>query len=219
WALGKSIQRSAFHFNALQQVLHNLTQKSSGLSTTTKPSSSVDSPAVNKPQLDSSPVHSPHQPLDIDILDTDILDDDVFALEQTHSAMQTATAAHAVPLEIFRAYDIRGIVGQTLPTDTAYWIGRAVGSDSIAKGEPNVVVGRDGRLSGPDMVQALTQGLTDCGCTVTDLGMVPTPVLYFATHVLEATSGVMVTGSHNPPDYNGFKIVIAVETLANERVT
>ena len=219
WALGKSIQRSAFHFNALQQVLHNLTQKSSGLSTTTKPSSSVDSPAVNKPQLDSSPVHSAHQPLDIDILDIDILDDDVFALEQTHSAMQTATAAHAVPLEIFRAYDIRGIVGQTLTTDTAYWIGRAVGSESIAKGEPNVVVGRDGRLSGPDMVQALTQGLTDCGCTVTDLGMVPTPVLYFATHVLEATSGVMVTGSHNPPDYNGFKIVIAGETLANERVT
>lgn len=219
WAQGKSIHRAVFHFSALQQALHNLKQKSPGLSTTKKPSSTADSAIAQQPSIDSSPIHSPHQPLDIDILDIDILDDDVFALEQTHSAMQAASAAHNVPLEIFRAYDIRGIVGQTLTTDTAYWIGRAVGSESIAKGEPNVVVGRDGRLSGPDMVQALTQGLTDCGCTVTDLGMVPTPVLYFATHVLEATSGVMVTGSHNPPDYNGFKIVIAGETLANERVT
>ncbi|MDY0248455.1 MAG: phosphomannomutase/phosphoglucomutase [Pseudomonas sp.] len=124
-----------------------------------------------------------------------------------------------MPSGIFRAYDIRGIVGQTLTTDTAYWIGRAVGSESIANGEHGVVVGRDGRLSGPDMAQALIQGLLDCGCNVTDLGMVPTPVLYFATHVLEARSGVMVTGSHNPPDYNGFKIVIAGETLANERIT
>ena len=129
------------------------------------------------------------------------------------------STAQNVPAGIFRAYDIRGIIDKTLSTDTAYWIGRAVGSESIAKGEPNVVVGRDGRLSGPAMVQALVQGLRDCGCNVTDLGMVPTPVLYFATNMLQATSGVMVTGSHNPPDYNGFKIVLAGETLANERIT
>ena len=129
------------------------------------------------------------------------------------------STAQDVPAGIFRAYDIRGIIDKTLTTDTAYWIGRAVGSESIAKGEPNVVVGRDGRLSGPAMVQALVQGLRESGCNVTDLGMVPTPVLYFATNVLAATTGVMVTGSHNPPDYNGFKIVLAGETLANERIT
>ena len=129
------------------------------------------------------------------------------------------STAQEVPRGIFRAYDIRGIIDKTLTPETAYWIGRAVGTESHANAEPNVVVGRDGRLSGPAMVQALTQGLLDSGCNVIDLGMVPTPVLYFATHVLAATSGVMVTGSHNPPDYNGFKIVIAGETLANERIT
>ncbi|MDY7219889.1 phosphomannomutase/phosphoglucomutase [Denitrificimonas sp. JX-1] len=139
-------------------------------------------------------------------------------LTTEYTAPATATAQN-VPAGIFRAYDIRGIIDQTLTSDTAYWIGRAVGSESIAQGEHRVVVGRDGRLSGPNMVQALTQGLLDSGCHVTDLGMVPTPVLYFATNVLSASSGVMVTGSHNPPDYNGFKIVVAGDTLSNERIT
>lgn len=138
---------------------------------------------------------------------------------QTLDAAPCSSTAQHVPAGIFRAYDIRGIIDKTLSADTAYWIGRAVGSESLAKGERNVVVGRDGRLSGPVMVQALIQGLRDCGCNVTDLGMVPTPVLYFSTNVLAASTGVMVTGSHNPPDYNGFKIVLAGETLANERIT
>ena len=137
----------------------------------------------------------------------------------TFNAAPCTSTAQNVPAGIFRAYDIRGIIDQTLTTDTAYWIGRAVGAESIAKGEHNVVVGRDGRLSGPAMVQALVLGLRESGCNVTDLGMVPTPVLYFATNVLAATTGVMVTGSHNPPDYNGFKIVLAGETLANKRIT
>lgn len=144
---------------------------------------------------------------------------DILKAEQADATAPCISTAQDVPAGIFRAYDIRGIIDKTLTIETAYWIGRAVGSESLAKDEPNVVVGRDGRLSGPAMVQALTQGLRDSGCNVTDLGMVPTPVLYFATNVLQATSGVMVTGSHNPPDYNGFKIVLAGETLANERIT
>ncbi|MBT8765929.1 phosphomannomutase/phosphoglucomutase [Metapseudomonas boanensis] len=127
--------------------------------------------------------------------------------------------APALPASIFRAYDIRGVVGDTLTTETAYWVGRAIGSESLARGEPNVSVGRDGRLSGPELVQSLIQGLVDCGCQVTDVGMVPTPVLYYAANVLAGKSGVMLTGSHNPPDYNGFKIVVAGETLANEQIT
>lgn len=153
-----------------------------------------------------------------DILDIDILDEDqdLLGLEQT-PAMSTPKAPQ-LPASIFRAYDIRGVVGDTLTTETAYWVGRAIGSESLARGEPCVSVGRDGRLSGPELVQHLIQGLLDCGCQVTDIGMVPTPVLYYAANVLEGKSGVMLTGSHNPPDYNGFKIVVAGETLANEQI-
>ncbi|KJJ95235.1 phosphomannomutase [Pseudomonas sp. 21] len=153
-----------------------------------------------------------------DILDIDILDEDqdLLGLEQT-TAMSTPKAPQ-LPASIFRAYDIRGVVGDTLTTETAYWVGRAIGSESLARGEPCVSVGRDGRLSGPELVQHLIQGLLDCGCQVTDVGMVPTPVLYYAANVLEGKSGVMLTGSHNPPDYNGFKIVVAGETLANEQI-
>ncbi|HFD80602.1 MAG TPA: phosphomannomutase/phosphoglucomutase [Gammaproteobacteria bacterium] len=120
--------------------------------------------------------------------------------------------------EIFRAYDIRGIVGQTLTTDVAYEIGRAIGSEAYFRGEQTVVVGRDGRLSSPELSEALIRGLKATGRDVKDIGQVPTPVLYFAAQYLDASSGVMVTGSHNPPDYNGFKIVLGGETLANEAI-
>ena len=128
------------------------------------------------------------------------------------------TSAPQLPAGIFRAYDIRGVVGDSLTADTAYWIGRAIGAESLACGEPGVVVGRDGRLSGPDRASSLIRGLCEAGCDVTDVGMVPTPVLYFAANTLGPRSGVMVTGSHNPPDYNGFKIMIAGETLSGERI-
>ncbi|MFQ3786658.1 phosphomannomutase/phosphoglucomutase [Halomonas sp. A29] len=126
----------------------------------------------------------------------------------------------SVPASIFRAYDIRGIVDDTLTESTVEKIGRAIGSEAAARNESTVVVARDGRLSGPRLSEALIRGLTAAGRDVVDIGMVPTPVLYFATHVLEGTaSGVMVTGSHNPPDYNGFKIVLGGETLSGEAIT
>ncbi len=154
-----------------------------------------------------------------DILDIDILDEDqdLLGLEQP-ATMTQAKNPPKLSADIFRAYDIRGVVGQSLTAETAYWIGRAVGSQSLAQGEPNVAVGRDGRLSGPELMQRLVQGLLDCGCSVSDLGMVPTPVVYYAAHVLAGKSAVMLTGSHNPPDYNGFKIVIAGDTLAGEQI-
>ncbi len=130
----------------------------------------------------------------------------------------SSTTVPSLPAGIFRAYDIRGIVGDSLTAETAYWIGRAIGAESLACGEKGVVVGRDGRLSGPELIGGLTRGLCEAGCDVTDVGMVPTPVLYFAANTLGPRSGVMVTGSHNPPDYNGFKIMIAGETLSGERI-
>ena len=132
----------------------------------------------------------------------------------------TAAAAEevAVPGSIFRAYDIRGVVGSTLNAGIARQVGRAIGSAALDRGQQTVVVGRDGRLSGPQMLDALASGLQASGRDVVDIGLVPTPVLYFATHHLGTATGVMVTGSHNPPDYNGFKIVLDSEALHGQAI-
>jgi len=124
----------------------------------------------------------------------------------------------AVDRSIFRAYDIRGVLGKTLTSGVARQIGRAIGSEARERGLKEVAVGRDGRLSGPDLAGALIDGLRSTGCDVIDIGAAPTPVLYFATYHLNIGSGVMVTGSHNPPDYNGFKIVLGGETLAENAI-
>ena len=120
---------------------------------------------------------------------------------------------------IFKAYDIRGIVGKTLDASVAHRIGQAFGSAILAKGEQVAVIGRDGRLSGPELSAALAAGLQASGVDVIDIGVVATPMVYYATHVLEARSGIMVTGSHNPPDYNGFKMVLAGEAIHGKTIT
>jgi len=124
-----------------------------------------------------------------------------------------------LPASIFRAYDIRGIVGKTLTIDAVYQIGRAIGTEIAEQGERSVVVGRDGRLSGVEVSAALIRGLTATGVEVIDVGMVPTPLLYFAIQKLDSNSGVMVTGSHNPAEYNGLKIVINGKTLSDQEIT
>jgi phosphomannomutase/phosphoglucomutase len=128
------------------------------------------------------------------------------------------TAAGPLPREIFKAYDIRGIVGSALTPDVVRRIGRAIGSEALARDCTRICVGRDGRLSGPELAAALSEGIMAAGCDVIDIGMVPTPVLYFATHYLGTQSGVMVTGSHNPPEYNGLKMVVGGETLSGEAI-
>jgi len=140
----------------------------------------------------------------------------------THYSSDNTTGykgtAGKVTASIFKAYDVRGIVGETLTDDVVYDIGRAIGSEAAARGQAKVCVARDGRLSGPGFVAALTQGLLDTGRDVIDLGRVPTPVLYFATYHLDTGSGVMVTGSHNPPNYNGFKIMLGGDTLSGDTI-
>ena len=120
--------------------------------------------------------------------------------------------------EIFKAYDIRGIVGKSLTADIVEQIGRAIGTEALAAGDRAVVVGRDGRLSGPTIAGALMEGICATGCDAVDIGMVPTPLTYFATQALDIGSAVSVTGSHNPPDYNGLKVMIGTHTLAAERI-
>jgi phosphomannomutase / phosphoglucomutase len=119
---------------------------------------------------------------------------------------------------IFRAYDIRGIVGKTLTKEIVYDIGRALGSEAKELGCKTVVVGRDGRNSSPELADALSQGIISTGCNVLDIGMIPTPVLYFVVHHTDGRTGVMITGSHNPAEYNGLKMMIKGETLAGERI-
>ena len=119
---------------------------------------------------------------------------------------------------IFRAYDIRGIVGVNLNADVVYTIALAIGSNIVASNNKSVVIGRDGRLSSDELGEALRQGLLDSGCDITDIGMVPSPLVNFAIATLGIPSGVMLTGSHNPKDYNGLKITIAGETLSEQKI-
>ncbi|OIP08138.1 MAG: phosphomannomutase/phosphoglucomutase [Betaproteobacteria bacterium CG2_30_68_42] len=120
--------------------------------------------------------------------------------------------------EIFKAYDIRGIVGRTLTPEAVEAIGHALGSEARARGGRAIAVGRDGRLSGPELASALADGIRAAGIDVIDIGAVATPVSYFAAFHLETGSCVSVTGSHNPPDYNGLKMVLAGETLAGAAI-
>ncbi|HEW98300.1 MAG TPA: phosphomannomutase/phosphoglucomutase [Beggiatoa sp.] len=121
-------------------------------------------------------------------------------------------------MSIFRAYDIRGIVGESLTEEIVTQVGQAIGSEAAARNRPQIVVARDGRLSGPNLIEALIEGLQAAGREVIDIGMMPTPVLYFATYYLKTGSGVMLTGSHNPPNYNGLKIMLGGETLSGEAI-
>ena len=217
---GKAVKAFSLSLPALDSLAQTLARLPRRAAETVATGNRSDTPdpansgAAHKPADLSDPLFQDTDILDIDILDED---QDLLGLEQT-PVMNPPHRAPQLPADIFRAYDIRGVVGSSLTAETAYWVGRAVGSESLAQGEPNVAVGRDGRLSGPELVQQLIQGLLDCGCNVSDVGMVPTPVVYYAGHILSGKSAVMLTGSHNPPDYNGFKIVIAGDTLANEQI-
>ncbi|HEY5365028.1 MAG TPA: phosphomannomutase/phosphoglucomutase [Casimicrobiaceae bacterium] len=122
------------------------------------------------------------------------------------------------PAEIFKAYDIRGIVGRTLTAPIVAAIGQALGGLALERGCDAIVIGRDGRLSGPSFAQALGDGIRESGANVIDIGMVTTPMTYFAAEHLATRCSVMVTGSHNPPDYNGLKMVIAGNTLSGDDI-
>jgi phosphomannomutase/phosphoglucomutase len=125
------------------------------------------------------------------------------------------------PQEIFKAYDIRGVVGKSLTAEGVRAIGQALGSELLERkggGSAEIAIGRDGRLSGPELAGALMEGIRASGVDVAEIGMFATPVAYFAAHELGCGSAVAVTGSHNPPEYNGLKMVLAGTTLAGEDV-
>lgn len=143
----------------------------------------------------------------------DELDD---VAEQNKSTPATNPNLPALPEEIFKAYDIRGIVGETLTVENILFIGHAIGSEAKARGLDSIVFARDGRLSGPELGKALVTGLLASGMKVIDIGMLPTPTLYYAAAELSNGTGVMLTGSHNPPNYNGIKMVLGGDTLSGD---
>lgn len=160
-----------------------------------------------------------------DILDITVIeeDDDILGLSKStgkkSTAKQMAAETIDISAEIFRSYDIRGIVGKDLTPQLAEKIGQAIGSEVLDQGETSIIVARDGRIHSEELGKALVKGILLTGCHVIDIGVVPTPVLYFATfHLPETNSGVMVTASHNPAEYNGFKMVINGVTLADDAV-
>ena len=141
------------------------------------------------------------------------------SLPVRHRTPATPAGEPDIDPAIFRAYDIRGVVGQGLDTGVVRRIGQAIGSEAAERGLGQVVAARDGRLSSPDLFEALVEGLTASGRGVIDIGLAPTPVLYFASDFLGTGAGVMLTGSHNGPQYNGLKIVLDGQTLAEEAIT
>lgn len=162
----------------------------------------------------STPLFQDDEILDIEELNDDLLIEEVS--EPEPPVMDSSSTPP--PAEIFRAYDIRGIVDETLTQSGVEQIGQAIGSVIRERGDKQVVVGCDGRLSSPVLKQCLIHGLTRAGVNVTDLDQVPTPALYFATHALECPNGVMLTGSHNPANYNGLKVTIGGHPYAGEQL-
>ncbi|MFC4259908.1 phosphomannomutase/phosphoglucomutase [Marinobacter lacisalsi] len=157
---------------------------------------------------------------EIDMLDGD---EDVLGFGESPAGATPEvgeTRAPAAPISptIFRAYDIRGIVGETLTPDIVRVIGQAIGSEALDRSQDTLCIGYDGRHSSPELSEALAAGIMAAGCNVVTIGAVPTPVLYFATHHMGTGSGVMVTGSHNPSNYNGLKIMLGGETLSEDGI-
>jgi phosphomannomutase/phosphoglucomutase len=156
-------------------------------------------------------------------MDLDLADDELFESIDSAGGISpdeptTNSAVSAPSSAIFREYDIRGIVDQNLNEQFVTLIGQAIGTRCLRAGDQSIVVGRDGRLSSDALAKALGDGITSTGCNVIDVGMVPTPVVYYAAKNLDTQSAVMITGSHNPPNYNGFKIVIRDQTLYGEGI-
>lgn len=162
-----------------------------------------------------------------DILDIAMIDEDEnilglnLASGKKPAAGPRATVNEAdVPAEIFRSYDIRGLVDSQITPELAQSVGQAIGSEALDRGETNIVVARDGRTHSEALAQALIRGILRTGCNVINIGVVPTPLMYFATfHFDDTSSGVMVTASHNPKEYNGFKVVMSNQALADDAVT
>jgi phosphomannomutase/phosphoglucomutase len=158
---------------------------------------------------------SQNQPEPHNDQETDALDIELIVEQEDDEADEEVDLT--VPAEIFRDYDIRGLA-TTLNDDLVYHIGLAIGTEAHEQNQNRIMLGADGRHSSPQIRSALVRGLLDSGLEIIDIGLSPTPLLYFSTQLLETHTGVMVTGSHNPPDYNGIKIFINGASLCGDQI-
>ena len=225
-----AIEFAMFHImaNTMQRLAIASEKKFEAAATVTK----IAQSKTQEENDHSDPLFQGSDVLDIDMMDGD---DDLLGLGQMGDDLDPlAVEADAmsggaeesvvevptvdVPQSIFRAYDIRGVVGETLTPEIVQQIGLSIGSEAAKRGQKTLCVGYDGRLSSPELSEALIRGLIATGRDVINVGCVPTPVLYFATHQLNTGSGVMITGSHNPANYNGFKMMLGGDTLAGDDI-
>ncbi|WP_375183797.1 phosphomannomutase/phosphoglucomutase [Marinobacter sp.] len=203
----------------LSQVVDKRVAKAVEMARPKKPAGGKAAPAA-----DDEPLFQDKDMPDIDMLDgdEDVLGfgsgDDLLGGGALLDVEEVAEPVVELSPDIFRAYDIRGIVGETLSADAVRLIGQAIGTEAVEQGIAALCVGYDGRHSSPELADALAQGVLSTGCDVIHIGAVPTPVLYFATQELQTGSGVMVTGSHNPSNYNGLKIMLGGETLSGDAI-
>jgi len=212
---GKGIKRYSMHLRetgAAQDLLAQRLRETGMQAPRVSGKRAATAADAGKPPTEEMP------PLPIGVEEMEAEHAPVTAFEDFATEPEAEKAAVPVPEIIFREYDIRGRVGEELNSDVAFEIGRAVGSEAQAIGQPSIIVGRDGRTGSAGLAEALIRGLRASGRDVSDIGEVATPVLYFGTYFLDSNSGVMVTGSHNPPEYNGFKVVLDQAALSGERI-
>ena len=217
-ARGHTMQIADFKITELEDVAIELENHAQTISKR----DSVKSIATGQ-QIKASTQASKQEAQQIGIRDDEFLDvtnpdsKDNFGIEVSEEIEPTAMDQDLDP-DIFRAYDIRGITSTNLTEEVVYSIGRAFAAEAIALGQKRTAVGWDGRNSSEPLQESLTRGLADEGMDVITIGQVPTPLLYYATHALETGTGIMITGSHNPPEYNGLKMMIGGVTLAEELI-
>lgn len=214
-AEGRSAHLAGFTIGPLEVVARNLAKYA------IKP---PRQDTTQPPSEEERPVDPPARPKQPDRLEneaylgeTHASVEDNFGIEVSEESGPVAMGLAFDP-DIFRAYDIRGITTQNLTEDVVYWVGRAFAAEALAEGQQRATVGWDGRHSSEPLRESLTRGMTEEGLHVITIGQVPTPLLYYATHALDTGTGIMITGSHNPPEYNGLKMMIGGVTLAEERI-
>lgn len=189
-------------FNTMAKTMNRMRMGKGGSAGARRPAASTPTESSLMPQA-AEAVEEEVGDFDVSMMDSD---SDILGMDQPAPA--TMQYRPPVNASIFRSYDIRGIMGETLDSGVARTLGLAIGSEAYARGQQSIVVGRDARLSSPELAKALVSGLLESGRDVIDIGVVPTPLAYYATQTLGATSCVMVTGSHLPGNHNGFKTVL-----------
>ncbi|MDG2278335.1 MAG: phosphomannomutase/phosphoglucomutase [Pseudomonadales bacterium] len=213
-ARGRSVRIAGFNLGILEDVATSLEPDSK----TAQANDTPEKEAAEEPKDTHKADPKSSKLADDDFLEVanaDLLDN--FGIEVSEGNGPFATGLDLDPA-IFRAYDIRGITTKNLTEEVVYWIGRAFAAEALAAGQRQTAIGWDGRHSSRPLSESLTRGLSEEGMAVITIGQVPTPLLYYATHALETGTGIMITGSHNPPEYNGLKMMIGGVTLAEERI-